>query len=561
MLARPRRKSRATLQTMTERIDRSAPRLLTSLAHDARFVGAVLGVLGIACAACWASQLAPGETELGALARVERARDLLRWLASEGPGELFSKVGHQRVAKLGFNGVLRSVASAWFTLLLEDWGFVPSLAAHRSFNVLLGGLGPAALYFFVRPAGSMLALAAAGLWCLTPGFFQSVATGGTTLVVLWLICIGCYLRTHSTRGFGPRELGFALASGAAHGAAVAHSAASLWVLVVLVAHHLVQNRRRSLSGLRLGWVELPTALVVGAPAAILVAFALQPRAWQGSLLQIVKWFTLPLRVRVGATPYAGDVVDSEPVPAALRLLVWVAAVPVSLTLLSVLGVVARSRWCGARLTDRRPDPAGVHRACALVVGLLVLLGALAPGLLARWPPRVQEALPFAAALAAFGVRALWSTLPGRGPRWAFGLCLLVGLGGASLISPTTASAHHGLVVGGTGHVTRTRLLRPSNRTELFGLGRRLLACRGRVRVYSPELPQRWWDRFAALMPGDCEVRTTPGARGARFSVLRAPHAGAGSLLGRVRRGRAILWELRRLPHAQRGPKEEKPGNH
>jgi hypothetical protein len=407
-------------------------------------------------------------------------------------------------------------------------------------RLVLGALGPALLYALLRPAGSSIALPAAILLLLLPAWAHGVVTGLGTLPALWLLTLVCYGRQLAS-AWARSRLGWSVLGGAWFGLAIAQSLSSVWLLVVLIVHYSLGHCRRAWGGLRRGWLELPAALLAGAPVAVLVVLLAHPRVWRGGGLELARWGLSYLSVSMPATMYAGELVYAPPVPVGLLAVQWLAVLPASVLILALSSPLSRSWLRGL------PDGGRAARAllalCGLVAILSVALCLSAPALLSPFPPRIIVALPFVAGLAAFGARfCLWSGAP-RLWRLSAGLLLSLSLGAASL-QPSTVSAYFSPLVGGTRGVVDTRRIRASDASELAELARRVLDCDNQRLVHSPDLPQAWWDRLGSVTGARCRVRTVTDPGRAELSLLRGQHADLPPPDARVLRGRVVLWELR-----------------
>ncbi|MEB2313764.1 MAG: hypothetical protein OZ921_05615 [Sorangiineae bacterium] len=502
-----------------------------------------LGLVAFTLAVTLSRFIAPAFAELPRLASVEALEAVVRAVANRGASELWSPSARAAYASFGGEETLLRLLAAWSRLSVGRLGLLDPLTSARLPWIALAALGPALVVVAARRSlGRAPALLAGVLLLVTPRWLHAASMGADSaaLASAWWLVIAACLRSLSGR---PRFASVALALGAA----LSVSLAALWVVPLVVAHHLFARRELSRRLARRGRQPWPAPLVGALALAPVFVYGLNPALWGAKPLELVAWVLAPLAPERAPTLYAGKLVG-ESVPLGFGPLWLTLSLPAVLLAGALLGLVVFAHRTLARryaLGALRPPPDRTALGGLVALGLAATaLGpALAPEPLVVLPPRIELALPFVAIAAAAGLERASVSLLGPA-RWRFGAAGVAGvLLALTLRAPRTASASFDALTGGARAVVLHSWLPAGDGSELGVLAPTLDRLpEDEVTLSADSVPAALWDALTRAGRLRLRVRVVPSG-GAL--VLSRGAARDGDPLATVTRDGATLWTLSR----------------
>jgi hypothetical protein len=295
-------------------------------------------------------------------------------------------------------------------------------------------------------------------------------------------------------------------------------------------------------------VPVPALLFWSLPVAPLALYASNPALWGQNGIAIVRFVLAPLAPTIARTDYAGATVSALPVPGGFAASFVFRTLPVALSVATLAGALLVAHHLLARRFASgasRPPPDRQAVGALLVVGLgATLIGpALAPAVFTTFPPRIELALPFVAALGAF---ALGRIRDAARPLHA-GLMLggtLAGFAWLALARPGTLSAFFDPMLGGTRLVMASRALPVGDGSELGVLAAAIdRQGRSELPLHAPGVPPELWDVLRKAGRLRTFVVTAPAAGPGSLRLARGK--ASGEVVAVVERGGATLWTLAR----------------
>jgi hypothetical protein len=484
------------------------------------------------------------------IAAVRRAGTLLRAVATSGPAALRSATATGSYEDLSPYGVLPGLVSAWLGDLFARLHVVDTLTGLRFGFLLVTATAPWALYAIVeRARGARIALLSAAFLLAMPRWLHGAAVALEPVVVtsLWLLLLAAYFRSFppslaERRAGGRRRFRLAAALfGVLFGVGVAISRATLWVLPVVVIHHIVAGRGETRGRLRAG-APIPLALLLAVPIAPILLVLCEPRLWRGGAAAAA-WLFASLGPTIEPLAYGGQTVTAKNVPPFYGVEWLCFTVPILVLLVSLAGAFVEIReWWRNRRAPKNVEGARGLGVLAVVVLLAVVFGhVLTPRVFVRFPPRAEALLPLIAVFAAVGVVHMATKVVGsaRAP-WASAGAAAVAFAAACVGLPT-AGASFNLIAGGTGGAVVRRRLPVGDGSELAVLARPIDALRfGRVSVQAQEVPKTYFGLLNQVGRLKTKVDPPRGSSPGQIVIVRGDKGGA---VAKVSHWGGVVWQM------------------
>ena len=256
--------------------------------------------------------------------------------------------------------MLEALLGAWSRLSLGRVGLLDLLSSSRVPALVLGLLGPGAVYLLARPSlGRRAAGASAVLLAAHPAWLHACAVTAEGSRVGSISVLVLAVHQASLGGRAPRArrapLVWPVVCGLVLGFGVALSEATLWVLPLLLAHYWVSQHRSFRRLVGRARLPLPPSLVACALFAPVASVALNPTLWKKVGVGVVRWWLDPLSSAGLAAGFTGP-------RGVARAVGWVWDTSPLVTLLCAIAGIRGHRASRARSAIRLGQPAAEGRS-------------------------------------------------------------------------------------------------------------------------------------------------------------------------------------------------------
>jgi hypothetical protein len=512
-----------------------------------RYAPALLFPLALIVCLVHSRAVAPAFDELPRLSAILRAQAVVHSVAEAGPAALGDAASRASFTSSGHSGSFGHLLSAWARLSIGRVGLLDPLTSARLPVLLLASAVPFALFLMLRAGGGNRAAWFSAVLLFTFERFwhgAAVQARSVAAAAIWMLALVVYVQSLRGRAGTLRVAPWCWSAALAVVLGVGWSIdrASLWVVPVILVHYPIARWplfRRAAPSL----VPLHSGLVMTAAAVPIATLLLHPGLWGENATALARWVLTTLTPQVAPASYEGSVIAAPPLPLGFAWVWFTRTTPLVLTLLAFAGVVALGhtflarRFASGRLRPRR-DPTAIGALLLLGAALTLLGTSLVPAPLRVFPPFVEAALPFTAALAGIGLDAALRWTGERRAGYAAAAAIVLVLLSVSFRAPSTASAAFDAVPGGTRRVAAGAILPLGDGSELSTVTAAIDRLGADVELIADDVPAEYWAIARQFERMTASVRETPDAP---LELVRAEHMPA--VRAQVRRDGVVLWSL------------------